>query len=537
MKRLAALLIVLDIVSYSAAPAGAELLKNFHMSGQIDLQTTNANNITDFATGPNPSTTYPGIGTTAPCGAGGCANNDRISDVQTRVMLNMDWDLLDDVHAKVGIVKNDRAWGTAGGNSFTDGQSQPLLSPTAATNDGVANNIYVNQASFKVDKVAGQFDLTMGRQNYGDPNDVVIYFGPSEKASYDLPYNAIDAARVDWGGSESLAITSLAGVLKNAGVGTAPQSDSNLFGIDFTAKSGETAKGSLYLWNKVTHNTGASGAPPTDTPSAGGKNDNLFVTGFKGKVAGGGFWLKGEFDQDFGDNRVLLAANMPDTSGENAADSHYEGFATMGDAGYKAEDDNIGMISFWAQSAMGSGRQNTQSNHNDGWVPINSDYRPGSIYGRFSSSGLLGSNIPLVGNNANNAIGGGLSNRVIWGGGIKVSPAAANKFQLALSYWDFRLHRFTDTPVPNNANGTNNNFADGGNSHIGSEFDVDVTWTHSENVSFGAGWATFQPGGAIYNAVANANAASATTNAPGPNTPSQGVNPANLTYFDVRLKF
>jgi hypothetical protein len=524
MKRLTALLIVLDIVSYSAAPASAELLKNFHLGGQIDVQATNATNIKDFATGPNANTLYPlaGGGT---CGAGGCSNNDRINDVQTRVMVNMDWDLLDDVHAKVGIVKNDRAWGTKGGNAFNDGQSEALIGTAAGSTPGVANNIFVNQASFKVDKVAGQFDLTMGRQNYGDPNDIVIYFGPSEKASYDLPYNAVDAARVDWSGSESFAVTALAGALKNAGVGTAPQADSNLFGIDFTGKSGDAAKGSLYLWNKVTHNTGASGAPPTDNPAtAGGENDDLYVVGFKGKVAGGGFWLKGEFDQDFGDNRV--AGN---TSGNFAGDSRYMGFATMGDAGYKAEDDNIGMISFWAQSAMGSGRSSTRESHNDGWVPINTDYRPGSIYGRFAFSGLLGSGVPLVGNNANTALGGGLSNRVIWGGGIKMSPAAANKFQLALSYWDFRLHRFADLPYATPAYD--------GNSHIGSEFDVDMTWTHSENVSFGAGWATFQPGGAIYNAVNDANRVAATTNAPGPNTFGQGVNPANLTYFDVRVKF
>lgn len=519
MKRLVALLIALDIVSYSAAPASAELLKNFHMDGQIDLEATNAENITDFGTNANSLSSYPKAGG-GTCGAGGCSNNDRINDVQTRVMVNATWDLLDDVHALVGFIKNDRSWGTNGGTPINDGESQPLIS---GAGDGVANNIFLSQASVKVDKVAGQFDLTMGRQYYGDPNDIVIFFGPSDKAEYQLPYSAIDAARVDWGGSESLAITTLAGVIKSGSEATIPQTDSDLYGIDFTGKSGETAKGSLYLWNKVTHNTGASGVSPGDDPSsAGGKNDNLFVTGFKGKVAGGGFWLRGEFDQDFGDNRIA-----PGTTGNFADASHYEGWASMGDVGYKAEDDNIGMVSFWGQTAVGSGRSSTRENHNDGWVAINSDFRPGSIYGRFAGAGLLGSKIPLVGNNANNSLGDGndLSDRIIWGGGIRMSPAIANKFQIGVSYWDFRLERFADLPDVG--------YAYNGNTHIGSELDVDVTWTHSENVSFASGWATFQPGGAIYNAVAAANTQALAT----ASGVTQGVNPANLVYFDARIKF
>lgn len=571
MKRLIASLLALAVVAFPAGPAGAELLKNFRLSGQIDIQSTNSKNISDFATAPNPNTKYPpaagvpaaggGWSNGVPCIGAGCtgvSNRDRMNDVQTRIMLHLDWDLLDDVHSRITLRKNDRAWGTTGNNPVTEAggtNSQPI---GVTGNTSVIGNIFVDEAFFKVDKIAGQFDTTFGRQFFGDANDLVIHYGPSEKAWYGLPVSAIDAARLDWGGAETITMTALAGTTKNTGVGTLAPADTNVFGADFTGKSGDAAKGSIYIWNKVTHNNAAEGVAPTQGPgpaagpnpgfSAGGKNDFLYVVGAKFKLAGGGFWLKGEYDQDFGDNRTKT-----DTSGNNAAARHYIGYAMMGTLGFKAEDENTGMFSIWGEAALGSGQSNTHENRNDGWVPINGDYRPGSIYGRFAANGAfagLGSGVANPFPTNTSITDSGLSNRVIWGTGIKLSPAVANKFQLAVSWWDFRIHRFADFPsyAPSPAGTAGNagpGYAYGGNSHIGSELDVDVTWQHSENVSFGAGWATFQPGGAIYNAVRTANLA-ANGNFLGQNLggdpgglagATQGVNPAMLVYCDVRIKF
>jgi hypothetical protein len=225
----------------------------------------------------------------------------------------------------------------------------------------------------------------------------------------------------------------------------------------------------------------------------------------------------------------------------------------MGNLGYKVESESVGMFSFWGESSLGSGQSNTHENRHDGWVPINPDYRPGSIYGRFAANGAFAGLASGVANPfpTNTTITDtGLANRVIWGTGIKLSPAVANKFQLAVSWWDFKIHRFADFPsyaptlggAPGNAGP---GYAYNGNSHIGAELDVDVTWTHSENVSFAAGWATFQPGGALYEAVKTANLA-ANGNFLGQNLggdaaglalATQGVSPAFLTYFDVRIKF
>ena len=57
-----------------------------------------------------------------------------------------------------------------------------------------------------------------------------------------------------------------------------------------------------------------------------------------------------------------------------------------------------------------------------------------------------------------------------------------------------------------------------GNKFIGNEYDLDLTWAHSENVSVSAGVGTFQPGNFV--------------------KATQGVNsPATLGYTDFSVKF
>src|SRR5687767_1870842 len=104
---------------FPAGSANAELLKNFKLGGQIDLQATAARNVTDFTTRQNNN--------------GGATFNDRIGDAQTRVMVHADWDNLDDVHAKVTVRKSDRNWGTAGRNANFNAGSQRISGAAADT--------------------------------------------------------------------------------------------------------------------------------------------------------------------------------------------------------------------------------------------------------------------------------------------------------------------------------------------------------------------------------------------------------------------
>jgi hypothetical protein len=492
---------------WSAQPASAvELLKNLRVGGQIDLQATSATNVTDFST----------RATKAPAAAS--ANNDRIGDVQTRVMVNLDWDLLDDVHSRVTLRKNDRTWGATGSAAAKSNGGQTIDGGGAGT---VLGTIVVDEAYFKVDKVAGQADVTLGRQFYGSSGDLVIYYGPSDKAEYGMPVTSIDAARVDWN-NEWLGLTGIAGKTTGNPIGVAAAADKDVTGVNIALKGSENYSGAMYLYNQMTHNIGAVGAPPTSAGAAGGKADMLYVFGLKLKLAAAGFWWRGEFDQDFGDNRQAGSATL-------APAAHYEGYAFLTNLGYKYETENAGMFSAWGEFALGSGRQNSRDNVNDGFVAINSDYRPGSIYGRFvannNSTVALGNTVGNAGtvggaiSDAGATSSAGLNNRVIFGGGLRMSPSFANKLVLGASYWEYRLQRFTKSPAQLND-------PLNGNRHIGSEADVDLVWTHSENVAFATGWGIFMPGGAIF----EANRAASTSG-------GIGTNPVNLYYFDTRVRF
>jgi hypothetical protein len=502
-------------IPFASNPASAELLKNFKLSGQLDVQATAAKNVTDFSTYAN-----------VPAAA---ANNDRIGDAQTRLMVHMDWDLLDDVHARVTLGKNNRSYGTAGGNAH--GNNTPAETIGAG---GIQAATFVDEASVKIDKIAGQVDTTWGRQFYGDSGDIVIYYGPSDKARWGMPIMAIDAMRADWN-SEWVAVTGVVGKTAGTAIAVTPQPDTDVRGMNILFKGNESFFASLYGWNRLTHAAGATGVAPANNAGGGGKNDSLYVVGMKFKLMGGGFWLKGEYDQNFGDNRVIAGVASTDF----AVASHYNGWAAMGNTGWRGESDSMGSFALWGEYAIGSGRSSTRESRNDAFTPINGDYRPGSIYGRFANvlGTALFNTINLTDQTAANSFvsSPNLSNRMIWGAGVKMSPAVANKLTLAASWWDFRMHRFATTPQGTSLAG-NGREPYNGNRHIGAELDLDLIWTHSENVAFATGWATFQPGGLIQQAAQN-NDGGVRSGAPATQGSGQGVNPVTLAYFDVRVKF
>jgi len=493
--------------------AADSLLKNLKLGGQIDLQATSARNVADFATRGTP---------------GGAANNDRIGDVQTRVLLNADWDILDDVHGKVTLRKNDRTWGTTGGASQPAAAAQNSQSITAAGGSNLLGNVFIDQAYFKVDKVGGAIDMMAGRQFYGNSGDMVIYFGPSDKAQYGLPSTAIDAFRFDWAANWG-GLTGLAGKTTGNTLGTLPggvgaANDVNVFGLNAMIKGTDMWNGAAYVYNRTTHGNGSLGAPASPG-TLNGQNDNLWIVGVKGKATMGAAWLGAELAKNFGENRGNASPTLPARN--------YTGWAAKFDAGAKA-DTPAGAVTGWGHLGYGTGDSNSRSSSNKAFAAINGDYRPGGIYGRFSSNGLfanpvaLGVNAAAVAGVTNPVAGNGtLTNRVIWGLGAKITPSQLNKLTAGVSFWDYRSQTSGNPVVglPVAPNGAQAPF--GGNKHIGSEVDVDLAWQHSENVSLGAGAGQFWPGGMIKNEIQNPGAAGTGT----------GVNPATLGYFDVRVKF
>ncbi|HAM35613.1 MAG TPA: hypothetical protein DEB40_03505 [Elusimicrobia bacterium] len=486
MKKLLGSVLALALV-LSISQANAELLKNFKFGGSIDLQATSARNVLDFQTHPK-------------------ANNggDQIGNVQTRLMLNMDWDLLDDVHSRVTIRKNDRVWGSRTADT------------TPQDVNTVTTLLFVDEANVKIDKVFGYVDTTLGRQFYGEEGDLIIYYGPRHN-QYGMNVDAIDAAKFDYNG-EKLYVSVLAANQSNGAAGRAIGNTAaayngrkDLRGLVVGTKGMENVDGKFYLYNAETHRF-TTGLGADDS-----KNDNLYIAGIKAKAKFGGAFVSGEFAQNFGDYRVGAAP------GNNA---RYCGWAVKLDGGMKAEVANIGTFSPWGNFSMGTGRDNSSENQNAQFVSINTDFRPGAIYGRFDRynvGGLtFGSQINNGGAPATNPASDGLSNRVIWGVGVKANPAAVSKLTAGVSYWDFKFFRMTKTATaPGVQDGQ-------GNRHIGSEIDLDAEWKHSENVSFRAGVGTFQPGGFIKEYKRGITR---------PAEAQDSENPALLSYFDVAIKF
>jgi hypothetical protein len=437
-------------------PAGAhaELLKNLKVGGSLEVNAVSANNVTDFNT----------------------AAYDHVDTIQTRLMLNADWDLLDDVHAKVTLNKNNRTYGNATGENLNTIQS----------------NVTAEQANIKIDKLFGGLDTTLGRQFYGDAGDLVIYFGP--RNDYGLTVTALDGGRFDWNG-ENWGLTAL--VAKEAGASTLTtgkdSGDKNLMGLVVHAMPMEGVSGSVFVYGQNTINSGSQ----TNTGVIG--NDHLYVAGLKAKATMGGAWVKAEIAKDFGENRTVT------TNGAYTLAGNYTGWAGKVNVGYKADVQNVGALAGWLEGGVGSAGQTTNRN----FTAIAGDYRPGGIYGRFWS----GANTTKLGNTSlGNLDNGSLSNRVIVGAGVKATPSMLEKLTVGLSVWNYRAQNETALNIGSNPGPK-------GNVILGTEYDLDLGWKHSENVMVNAGVGDLQPGNAVR--VTNGGA----------------VSPVTACYADFSVKF
>jgi len=484
MKKLLGMALILALV-IPATWSNAEILKNIKVGGSVDLQANSADNITNMDS----------------------ARNDRIGDVVTRVLLNTSWDLLDDMHANITLRKNDRAWGTTGAGGQKNNGDQGLLG--LQTNSSALDNTMIGVANIKVDKLAGNFDATIGRQTYGDPGDLIVYYGP--KTAYGLYATAIDGFRVDWA-NDSLGFTGIAAKTTGNAIATVGTGkDVDMRGIELMAKNLPVKLG-LRIYNAVKHMTGA-GTNPALTP-----NDNLWVYGLKAKAEGGGGWFQAQIAMNSGENRNIDRVTAGTIKGNGGS---YTGKALMVDAGYKADVSNVGAFTPWVNFGYGTGRKSYDEGTNEGFTDIASGYAPGIINGRFNAAGpaatRLYSNSLTGGTNGVDTLG--LNNRVVYGLGVKVTPTAADKLVAGIGFWDYRFQAATDDPSNLNGQAFESALK---NKHIGSEIGLTVDWKHSENVMYGVGLAKFMPGGFIKETA---------------RTMGAGNNPATLAFADLSLKF
>ncbi|MDD5658138.1 MAG: hypothetical protein PHF00_12885 [Elusimicrobia bacterium] len=474
MKKLLGLVAALALL-VSVGTANAEVLKNFKFGGSVEMNAASARFTNTFKKSTNGQTI-----------------NDRVGTGQTRIMLNMDWDLLDDVHSKITLRKNNRVYGNA----------SERISGGA---NGVEENVWLDQGYFKIDKVFGAVDMTFGRQFYGEPGDLIAYYGPKYN-QYGMTVTAIDGARFDWSGEKAYATAVVFEPTANGdALGVSANGKVDIRGFIAGNKGHENIDAKVYVWNQVTHGINTVGVPAGTYT----QNRNLWVPGFKVKAKFGGLY-----------GSLEAALNM----GEDRQNSGgFKGKAILANVGMKADVEQIGTFNPWAEFAYGSGNGNAANlKHNMDFTPIASDYRPGAIYGRFD----LGSALPLAGGVATqtNPAANGLTNRIIWGAGVKATPKAQEKLTAGLNFYDFNIQ--------NLGPGTGVN---AGNRHIGSEVDVTAEWKHSENVSLKGTVGNFQPGGYLRNSIEHVGYAA--NGAPAASADNGHVSAAWLSALDVMVKF
>src|SRR5205823_1788414 len=116
---------------------------------------------------------------------------------------------------------------------------------------------------------------------------------------------------------------------------------------------------------------------------------------------------------------------------------------------------------------------------------------------------------------ASGSASNGLANRVIYGVGVKVTPAAVSKLTVGVQGYKYAFARTSDDsvfPTPKGRQLSRN---------IGTEADVTAEWKHSENVGLKVTLGSFMPG-AFFRDLRGVNAE---------------MNPATMAALDATIKF
>ena len=399
---------VLGLVVFVTFPARAELLKNLKTDGSIEVRAFGIDNETDR----NPIA------------------DDYRGESRTRVMAGGSFDLLDDVHGRVLLSKNNRVYGSVTGSEDTN---------------TVQDTVLLDNAFVKIDKVFDRVDLTLGRQFYGDPNDIVIYFGPQNDDV--LSVTAVDVFRADAALGDWGKFQGIAGKISDAAaVGAAANSDVDLYG-GMIGTDKLIPKGRLGL-SYYTAKIKGVGATANDTISAA-------ILCALGDVGDTGLSYHADYAQNFGEDETI----PPPT------DSDHDGNAILLGLKY---GQSLMDKPFRAMLDWGRGTNN--------FAAVAPGKRFGKIWGEHTaSSGLQPSNLNSVG-------GAGLTNLQVFDAGVGINPI--QKLGIDLNAYRFQ---YDDATLA------------GGLTSAGTEYDLILSWKHSDNVSLEASAASFQVGDALQN--------------------------------------
>jgi hypothetical protein len=432
----------LALLSGAVVKAQADLLQNVQATGSIDIQARNIDN----AYGPGAGDNFQG-------------------KVGERIGAGLSFDVNSEASAKLSVYDNNNAWSGTTGQTITGGA-------------GVLDQLWLGEANVTLKDVLW-LNHTIGRQYYNDGGDLLVRYGPTANYVAGLPVTSIDAWRVDWK-NDNVNVHAIAGKTLAASpgfgapgayLGATPQTDNNLEGVEgwYTAMSAANLGARVYNFTI------------TDDPAYGARNLDASAQVLDLMAKGSpvsGLDYKVELLRDFGTD--LLPGAVSADGGRVGAD----GMGLLANAKY-VQDLGPAKVHFMGEFGYGEGDA-TSGKGEHTFQTINSDYRPGLIWGGLSAvapGGLGGFN----GAGLSGANGSGLLTGNV---GVKVNPAACDKLWVGLMLYDF--NKSAADPTMAGAPGAGST-AKG----IGDEGDLTLTWKQSENTSIRIGYALFKPGTAL----------------------------------------
>ena len=204
MKKLLGLFLVLTM----AWPASAAIVDNVDAIGEIEV-----------------------------IGANNNAQMSKANGAASRVMAGLSAELTEDVRANVQFVYNTPWNGTSKGRA---------ISSETAGEEGYLQDIYLAEANMVLSNLMDRFELTLGRQFYGDEDSALLYFGPRHgyMAALANPVTSLDAAKLTYA-DDVKALTLIAGKTQNLMEAEAVR-DADFYGIDFRMNLTDMVKAQVY---------------------------------------------------------------------------------------------------------------------------------------------------------------------------------------------------------------------------------------------------------------------------------------------------
>ena len=401
MKKLVGIITVLALFT---SVASAELLKNFKANGSIEVLNITADNTSDYNSDAA----------------------DKRSETKARVIIGATFDLNDDVDAKVTLVKSDRYYGDT-------------VAPQTAAG-GTIDAFTFEEAYINMNGVFG-LDHRLGRQHYGTPGDLVIYYGP---AGWYVEGLGAGSALDGWSSvykKDKLTIGAVSAKVFEAAGSNAAMNDVDLYGVTANYDLYEYMNPGFYYYQK------------DDRLVANTLQKKLTVMGVTAKGKFMGFNYGFEYAMNGGSDHNLTATS----------DMNYKGTLLALNADYALDVPVIGKFVFMGRQVIGSGDKTTGDKDDKKFYAINANFRPGFIAGGLTGAITSPSNLTVT------TLGANLTPNK-WDGKLNICSKIHN-----LSYTE----DVTWTTVTADA--------------IGTEIDLLLTWNHSDDVALHAYYAMFSP--------------------------------------------